>query len=176
MAISMAVLVGVVFLLLLLVPQPKAIEQPGVDPVASATEVAGSLDFAPIALAPSDIGEGWEADYARVEEAAGLTQWRVGYFTPAGRRIDLEQTVGATPGWLTRDQGADRLTVPGPSDTVTLAGQEWVRIARADGKTAFASDREDGSTVMLSVTAQDALGDLEKLAGALPPQADSDPD
>jgi hypothetical protein len=175
MVITMAVLVAVVGVVLLLVPAPRAIPPPAVDPVDAARDAADRLGFAPAAVAAQDLGSGWQADYARVEEQAGLTQWRVGYFGPAGRRIDLEQAVDVSEEWLTRSDeplgteagsGEDPVQViAGLTGEVTMGGLGWVRVPRADGDAGFA--RRDGAVVTVLSSSDSGLGDLEVLASTL---------
>lgn len=175
MVITMAVLVAAVALLLLFVPQPRGITQPGVDPVAAASEAAASLGFEPSAVAPEDLGDGWVASYARTEEQEGVVQWRLGYLSPDERRVDVEQAVDVTARWLTRDAGpvgesaatGDPLgELAATGQEVSLAGGTWVLVPRADGDRTFA--RRDGDVVTVLSTASEAgLAPLEEVARAL---------
>lgn len=180
MIITMAVLGAAVALLLLFVPQPRGITQPGVDPVAAASSSAPTLGFRPAAVAPEDLGEGWVASYARVEEQEGLPQWRLGYLSPEARRVDVEQAVDVTAQWLTRgpdlvgaaptdpaEGPADPLeALAGAGQEVSLGGTTWVLVPRADGDRAFA--RRDGDVVTVLTTASEAgLEPLEEVAAAL---------
>ena len=176
MVITMAVLIGAVALLLLFVPQPRGITQPGVDPIAAASAAAGPLGFEPSAVVAEDLGEGWVASYARTEEQEGVMQWRVGYLSPDGRRVDVEQAVEVTAAWLTRDPepvtdapaatGDPLADLATAGQEVSLAGETWVLVPRADGDRAFA--RRDGDVVTVLTTASEAgLVPLEEVARAL---------
>jgi hypothetical protein len=177
MVITMLVLVAAVALLLLLVPSPREIVQPGADPVAAAAEAEAGLGFPPAAVSPEDLGEGWRASYARVEEQEGVRQWRLGYLSPDRRRVDVEQAVDVTPRWLTRGPGLLGETEPADGaavlevlsaagQEVELAGGTWVRVPRADGDRAFA--RRDGDVVtVLSTPSEAGLAPLEQVAATL---------
>ncbi len=177
MVVTLLVLVAAVALLLLLVPAPREIVQPGADPVAAAAEV--DLGFLPAAVPPETLGEGWRVSYARVEEQEGVQQWRVGYLSPDRRRVDVEQAVDVTPRWLARGPGlldeADPAVAEDPLAALAAAGQEveiaggvWVTVPRADGDRAFA--RRDGDVVtVLSTPSEAGLVPLEEVAAALDP-------
>lgn len=178
MVITLAVLIGAVALLLVFVPAPREITQPGVDPVDAAAAAADTLGFEPGAVAPQVLGDGWVASYARVEEQEGVRQWRLGYLSPDRRRVDVEQAVDVTARWLTRgeqpvgegagasDDPLDALAAAGQE--VELAGETWVLVPRADGDRAFA--RRDGDVVTVLTTASEAgLEPLEQVAAALDP-------
>jgi hypothetical protein len=171
----MLVLLAAVALLLLLVPAPRGIVQPEADPAVAASQA--DLGFVPAAVPAEDLGEGWRADYARVEEQEGVRQWRVGYLSPERRRVDVEQAVDVTPRWLARGPGLLDEDDPGVAadpvgaladagQEVEVAGETWVTVPRADGDRAVA--RRDGDVVtVLSTPTEAGLAPLAEVAAAL---------
>jgi len=174
---TMAVIVAAVGILLLLVPAPPAVVQPGPDPVAAAAAVTDEVGFAPAVVAPTDLGEGWATSYARVETVEGVVQWRLGYLSPTQRRVDVEQAREATVDWLTRQRSAPRIgaqpaildeVLPGlgTAALVSVAGMKWWQYERGDGTVALA--RESGETLLVvSVAAQRPSDELQQVAAAL---------
>ncbi len=182
---TLGVIIVAVGALLLVLPQPPPIVQPGPDAVAAAGQAARSLGFAPLVAAPSDLGAEWSVQYARIETTEGVLQWRAGYLSPDGRRVDVEQARDVTVEWVRRESSRPAATVGAEPtgeealdlDTdlggsgvaqVEVAGVVWWRIERGDGVVALVRQVGD-TTVMVSVTARRALADQERVAALLSP-------
>lgn len=161
MVITMAVLVGAVAVLLLLVPAPQEVRQPGVDPAEAAPAASEQLGFDVLAVPPERIGEGWSASYARVEQAAEsaagaatASRWRVGYLSPGRRRVDLSQAARAE---LLVDTGEDVPDVPAPGEGPGVSADGRVAVLRGD----------DGSVVLLRVSGPEGAADLAAVLSVL---------
>lgn len=118
MVISLAV-VGVLLLpVLLFVPRPDAVEQPGVDVAGAAT---GARERAGFAVPVPPVPEGWTPNAARLDSGPdGVTTWVVGWVTPEEEYAGVRVAGEATDRWL-RDvtSGGD---LEGVQD---VGGEEW---------------------------------------------------
>ena len=109
-------------MVLLLAPQPDAVEQPQVSDGRGRRRAGAGGHGAgrePLLLGPGDAAgaqpttcpaerrrarwaTGWRLDYARTEQTDEVDTWRVGVLSPDERRVDLEQAADPTEEWLTR--------------------------------------------------------------------------
>lgn len=143
---------GIVLFLVIVVVRPDPGPRPEVDVAATAAQAQAGAD-APL-LVPA-LPEGWSANAARFGTTEQVPTWYVGYLTPGGQFIALNQGIGANATWLAAV--ADDLEVTG---TTTIDGVEWTLYDnRADsdpGNHAFAMSTVVGdSTVVLHGTASD---------------------
>lgn len=174
MVLSLVVILAVVGVVLLLAPQPGAVEQPQVadaDAVLAADEAALMLGRPPLLLRPAsdedatetpqvvELGEDWRLDYVRTEVTDEVGTWRVGVLSPGERRVDLEQAVEPTEEWLTRADAGE----PGLPEPVTVGGLTWTKQVRGDGRTTYSVEEPDGLTTAL--TASSDSDDLQEVVG-----------
>lgn len=142
---TLVVIVAFVAVVLLLVPQEPAVEQPAVAPAevqAAADRDTERLGFEPVV---TTVAADWQTDFVRTERRVDdVLQWRLGLRSPGGARVDIEQTEGATERWLLRpDDGP-----AGDVEPVTVAGTRWDRFVRGDDATAYAFEREEVTTMV----------------------------
>ncbi len=183
----MVVILAFVGVVLLLAPQPDAVEQPQLD-AAGATvaqeQAATALGVEPVLLVPGTgeevtdegdpagpvvgLGEGWRLDYARTEETDEVPTWRVGVLSPGERRVDLEQAVDPTEEWLTRSDSGS----PGLPEPVEVGGLTWTVQQRGDERTTYTyvdGSSADGLTTALSASSdsEDLRDVVQQVAAAL---------
>lgn len=97
---------------------------PNVDIAPVAQQVVNELGW-PIE-APQDLPDGWRASAVRfVPSTDQLRTWHVGYTTPAGHYVAVEQTKDATAAWIT--QQTNRAPITG---TLSAGGREWQKYVR----------------------------------------------
>ena len=177
---SLVVIMAFVGVVLLLAPQPGAVEQPQV----SDAEAAGAFDQAatllgatPLLLSPGDgpdqdagvpeaavaaLGQGWRLDYARTEQTDDVDTWRVGVLSPQQRRVDLEQALDPGEEWLTRGDAGE----PGLPEPVDLGGLTWTVQERGDGDVSWTWVDPAGGAGALT-TAVSASSDSDDLQAVL---------
>lgn len=123
---SMLVVLGLVAVLIFLVPRQNEVTQPPVDVTPVAQQVVQETGW-PI-LAPVGLPEGWRATSVRyVRSTDGLMTWHVGYQSPQGDYVAVEQTKGATSLWIAAQTNRGR-----PDGTLDAAGRTWMKINRLD--------------------------------------------
>lgn len=123
--LSMLVVGAVVAVLVAIVPRPASIEQPAVDVASSAREIAISSGL-PISE-PVDLPAGWKATSVRfVASTDNLMTWHIGYLTPDGGYVALEQAAEVTPDWIAAQTNRAR-----EDGEVSINGQTWTRYAVA---------------------------------------------
>lgn len=123
---SLVVVGAIMALLLLMVPRVNTVSQPPVDVTGNARSVVESSGL-PIEVAKG-LPAGWVPTSVRwVRGTDGLQTWHVGYQSPAGTYVAVEQTKGATEAWV-RAQ-VNRAPETGRR---TVAGRTWVEHVRED--------------------------------------------
>ncbi len=123
---SLAAVLGLVLVLILMVPRVSSISRPPVDVHSSAVAVVGDTGW-PIEE-PRGLPAGWNATAVRfVRSTDGLMTWHAGYQTPTGDYVAIEQTKGATPGWLEAE--TNRAPIVGHT---TVGGRTWTQYRRPD--------------------------------------------
>ena len=123
---SMVVIVAVMAVVFFMVPRVNSVSQPPVDVLTNASSVRDTTGW-PIEV-PSGLPEGWKPTAVRyVRSTDGLMTWHVGYQSPAGTYVALEQTKGATNDWVR----AETNRAPA-GDTVTIGGAPWTKYVRTD--------------------------------------------
>jgi Protein of unknown function (DUF4245) len=162
---SMGLVLVVVALVVLITIRTKGQEIRLVDvgQTYSAASVGGATPF-PLVL-PVGLSDRWRAtsvyyDPPERTGVPGVTDWHVGYVTPANQYAGFEQTNGPAKVAL-----AAELTAPAPAGSVTLGGQTWQRWAQADGQRRALLRTEGAVTVVVDGTA--GWPELEQLAGSL---------
>jgi hypothetical protein len=159
---SLVVILGLLAVLVFAVARQSSISQPPVDVESSAADVAASSGWA--IERPVGLPEGWQPTSVRyVRSTDGLKTWHVGYQTPDGDYIAIEQTKEATSAWI-RAQ-TSRGTAQG---SVAAGGRTWTTYLR-EGKVqrslVHEPDRADGLTTIVTGTAP--FVDLEAFADRL---------
>jgi hypothetical protein len=123
---SLVVIVAVMAVVFFMVPRVNSISQPPVDVLTNASSVRDTTGW-PIEV-PVGLPDGWKPTAVRyVRSTDGLMTWHVGYQSPAGTYVALEQTRGGTNDWV-RAQ-TNRAPAGG---TVTIEGTPWTKYVRAD--------------------------------------------
>lgn len=177
----MVVILAFVAVVLLLAPQPDAVEQPQVSGAAAGTaldQATTVLGETPLLLAPEgalddvagvpdgavvELGGQWRLDYARTEETDEIDTWRVGVLSPGERRVDLEQAVDPTEEWVTRDR-AGRPGLPEPAE---VGGLTWTVQQRGDGDTSWTWSDPAGGGLTTAVSAPSDSDDLRAVVEAV---------
>ncbi len=157
MVISLAVILGMVFVLIAIIPRPNAIEQPAVDVDNAARGATSRLAFAPVV---PDGPEGWTPTSANVNRSTdGVVTWHIGYRTDEGDHLALETARDTTPTWLrAQTQSGDA------RGEQTIDGEVWQRYLQPDRERYSLARTEDGQTLL--VTGEGGYGVLAELVRA----------
>ncbi|MEJ7726662.1 MAG: DUF4245 domain-containing protein [Actinomycetes bacterium] len=140
----------------------------GIRVVEYGTELASARVAAPYpVLAPSGL-DGYRATSVRFAATADGTVWHLGYVTPLGEYVGLDQTDGAAGGFVDDlTEGAEALG--GSNGSVDLGGRAWDRYdggGDQDGERVRGLvSQGDGATALVSGTAE--WPELEAMAAAL---------
>ncbi len=119
MARSLLVVGALVALLVAIVPRVNSISQPPVDVEAAASNVARQSGLS--VSRPVGLPEGWKATSVRyVRSTDGVMTWHIGYQTPDGGYVALEQAKDATESWIAAQTNRAR-----QNGTVQAAGRTW---------------------------------------------------
>ncbi|MGX5682541.1 DUF4245 domain-containing protein [Schumannella luteola] len=143
---------GIVLFLVLVVVRPDPGPRPAVDVAATAEQAQAGAD-APL-LVPA-LPEAWSSNAARFAVTEQVPTWYVGYLTPGGDFIALNQGIGANATWL-----AAVVNELEPTGSTTIDGISWTlydnRGSSDPGNHAFAMSTTAGdSTIVLHGTADD---------------------
>jgi len=163
MVISMMLILAAVLIWFMMVPRPSAIDQPPVDVSSVALRVRQETAWA---ISQPRLPGGWKATNVRFAASGdGLRTWHAGYLSPDGNYVSIDQTRGATEGWVMAQ------TSHGVAEgTMSAAGGTWQRLSSRDtvqrSLVSRGSAPDDLSTV-LSGTAPYAQ--LAQFAEALEP-------
>lgn len=162
MARSLLVVAALVAVLIAIVPRVSTISQPPVDVGAAAVGVARESGWG--ISQPVGLPEGWKATSVRyVRSTDGLQTWHAGYTAPSGNYVALEQTKGATSGWIEAQTNRAKRT-----GEVQAAGRTWTTFERSPKVQRSLLDTRktsDGLTTLITGTGTfDELKDfVEKL-------------
>ncbi|MEZ0164638.1 DUF4245 domain-containing protein [Kineococcus sp. LSe6-4] len=160
MVISMAVILGMVFVVVWLLPRPNAIEQPAVDVANAARGADARLPFAPVV---PDGPQGWTATSANVNRSTdGVVTWHIGYRTDEGDYLALEAARDTTPAWLrAQTQSGDA------RGEQTIDGEVWQRYLQPDRERYSLVRTQDGQTLLATGEGgYDVLAELVRAAEA----------
>lgn len=146
---------GVLLLAVLVVVRPDPPTPDPIDYQAIGEAFEGTVDTP---LAAPALPQGWTANKAELQTIGGVRTWYVGFVTPSGQFIALNQGIAANPTWL------DNLITPSDRPTLTNTGVEvleatsWTvydnRTGEDAGNYAYALSAEfSESTVVLYGTA-----------------------
>lgn len=121
---SLFAVLGMVAVLVLLVPRVDTVGGPPVDVPAKAAEVKAQSGW-PI-VAPSGLPDGWSPTSVRyVPVTSGFVTWHVGYRTPEGTFVAVEQTKDPDRAWISAQ--TNRAPREG---TVEAGGKTWEKFVR----------------------------------------------
>ncbi|MBD3782874.1 MAG: DUF4245 domain-containing protein [Micrococcales bacterium] len=124
LVLSLLAVLGMVLVLVLLVPRVDSVGGPPVDVHAKALEVAKSSGW-PI-VEPVGLPDGWTPTSVRyVPVTDGFRTWHVGYRTPSGTFVAVEQTKDPSRAWVAAQ--TNRAPREG---TVDIAGRTWDKYVR----------------------------------------------
>jgi len=164
MARSMLVVGVLVAALIAIVPRVNTVSQPPLDVAASAVEIAKESGWA--ISQPVGLPEGWKATSVRfVRSTDGLQTWHVGYQAASGNYVALEQTKGATRGWIEAQTNRARRT-----GEVEAAGTTWTTFERSpkiQRSLLSTTESVDGLTTLITGTG--TFVELTAFAEALEP-------
>lgn len=121
---SLFAVLGMVLVLILLVPRVDSVGGPPVDVSATASEVKAETGW-PV-VEPVGLPSGWtptSVRYVRVTD--GFMTWHVGYKTPSGTFVAVEQTKDPSRAWIAAQ--TNRAPREG---TVEIAGRTWEKYVR----------------------------------------------
>jgi len=163
MVISMVLILAAVLAWMALVPRVSEISQPAVDVGSVARQVRQETSWG---ISQPRLPAGWKATSVRFTPAGdGLRTWHAGYLSPQGNYVSIDQTVGATDGWVSA------LTSEGKAEgTIFAAGRTWQKLSSRVTIQRSLVSRGSGArdlTTVLSGTA--SYSQLAQFAGTLRP-------
>lgn len=124
LVLSLLAVLGMVLVLVLLVPRVDRVGGPPVDVHTQALEVKQRSGW-PI-VEPLGLPEGWSPTSVRyVGVTGGFLTWHVGYQTPSGTFVAVEQTKDPNREWISAQ--TNRAPREG---TVEVAGRTWEKFVR----------------------------------------------
>lgn len=148
MVISMVVILAAVVAWMALVPRVSEISQPAVDVGSVARQVRGETSWQ---ISQAQLPAGWKATSVRFTPAGdGLRTWHVGYLSPEGNYISIDQTQAATDVWVAAE------TANGEAEgTVAAGGTTWQKLSSRSTlqRSLLSKGSGDGLTTVLSGTA-----------------------
>lgn len=153
---------AIVLVLVVVVVRPESATRSPVDYRAVAADAQGATTEQ--LLAPA-LPAGWSANRAEFDKKSQVLDWYVGFVTPVGQFIALDQGIEANPTWI-----AGILEDAAPTGSVTIDGLRWTiydhRTDQDPGNFAYSMSTTAGaSTVILHGTAPTA--EFHLLAGAI---------
>jgi len=124
-------------------------------------DLAAARTHAPYhVLAPVGLTEGWRATSVRYATKDGATMWHLGFISPGGEYVGIEQSDGSAQLWIRQQTHGGR-----PEATVPVNGEQWTMRYHADKKLRSLAITEDGVTTVVAGIA--SLPTLTELASAL---------
>ncbi|MGZ4609245.1 MAG: DUF4245 domain-containing protein [Actinomycetes bacterium] len=160
MVLSLSVVLGVVFVVLLVGmrggPPTQTVHEVGYTAQLVQAREAASYDV----LAPVGLPPGWKATSVRGLTTDGTVTWHLGFVTPHGRYAALEQSAGAAQPFV--DDFADGAKAAGRSP---IGGHVWQRIE--GGRPERRALVLHGTGVTTVVAGGASWGELETLARSL---------
>jgi Protein of unknown function (DUF4245) len=121
---SLLAVVGMTLVLVLMVPRVSSVSGPPVDVHATAVSVQADSGW-PV-VEPVGLPEGWSPTSVRYVRTTGdYMTWHVGYQTPSGTFVAVEQTMDPSREWIAAQ--TNRAPTEG---TMEVAGREWVKFVR----------------------------------------------
>lgn len=125
------------------------------------SELATARADAPFdVLAPHPVPPGWRATSVNWDGQGASATWHLGFLTPAGEYVGLEQGNAPAAEFIRGHTSADS-----PGQPVRIGGQQWQSLSSTDG-TEHALLRSQGSVTTL-VTGTASPAELETFAASL---------
>lgn len=122
MVVSMVLILAVVLAWMALVPRVSEISQPAVDVTAVASQVRQETSWG---ISQPRLPAGWKATSVRFAPAGdGLRTWHVGYLSPDGNYVSIDQTKGATESWVSAQTSDGKA-----QGTMSAAGATWRKLS-----------------------------------------------
>ncbi len=164
MARSLLVLAVLVAALIAIVPRVSSVSQPPVDVEAAAASIARESGLA--IERPVGLPDGWKATSVRyVRSTDGVMTWHIGYTSPDGGYVALEQAKDATETWIAAQTNRAR-----QNGTVQAAGMTWLAYdptAKDQRSLLHRAPSKDELTTL--ITGKAPIEDLTVFAEALEP-------
>ncbi len=121
---SLLAVLGMTAVLVLMVPRVSSVSGPPVDVHATAVSVQAETGW-PI-VEPVGLPDGWSPTSVRYVRTTGdFMTWHVGYQTPSGTFVAVEQTMEPTREWVAAQ--TNRAQSEG---TMEVAGRTWEKYVR----------------------------------------------
>ena len=163
MVISMVLILAAVLAWMALVPRVSGISQPAVDVGSVAKQVRQETSWG---ISQPQLSAGWKATNVRFTPAGdGLRTWHAGYLSPEGNYVSIDQTQGATDGWVSAQ------TSDGKAEgKMAAGGRTWQKLSSRVAVQRSLVSRGSGAgdlTTVLSGTA--SYTQLAQFAGTLRP-------
>jgi len=125
MVISLVLILVAVLAWVAMVPRVREVSQPAVDVSSVARQVRQETSWA---ISQPQLPAGWKATSVRFTAAGdGLRTWHVGYLSPEGNYLSIQQTQDATDRWVSSQ------TTDGQAEgTLSAAGTVWQKLSSRD--------------------------------------------
>jgi Protein of unknown function (DUF4245) len=111
-------------------------------------------------LAPQPAPAGWRPTSAQWDGIGPIESWHLGFLTPAGEYVGLEQSNATTGSFVSAHTSADE-----PGRFVTINGRQWQTLSSSDGSEQALVRSQGGATTLVTGTATSA--ELRVFAGSL---------
>jgi hypothetical protein len=111
-------------------------------------------------LAPRPAPSGWRATSARFDGQGPTVSWHLGFLTPAGQYVGLEQGNAAAAGFIRAHTAADQ-----PGSPVSINGQQWQTLSSSGGSEHALLQTQRNVTTLVTGTAP--LDQLRRFAASL---------
>ena len=165
MVISMVLILAAVLAWTAMVPRVRGISQPAVDVSSVARQVRQETSWG---IAQPQLPAGWKATSVRFAPAGdGLRTWHVGYLSPEGNYVSIDQTsvAGATDRWVSTQ------TSNGHADgSLSAAGTVWQKLSSSETVQRSLVSRGAGTGGLITVLSGTAsYAQLAQFAGTLQP-------
>ena len=159
---SLVATLAVVAVLVFVVVRPDPVNVGPVDYATVAEQAQGDI---PVPLAAPTLPAGWSANEAELRTSKGVTAWYIGFLTPGGDFIAMNQGFDANPTWID-----GLLEGAAPTGSRTIGPVNWVeydqRTSKDPGNVAYALVHDaNGVSLVLNGTASDK--DFGTLAAAI---------
>lgn len=159
---SLVVVGALMAVLFFMVARVNSVSAPDIDIPALAEPVARETGW-PIEV-PTDLPDGWQPSAVRfVPSTDGLRTWHVGYTSPDGHYVAVEQTKDATATWIT--QQTNRAPETG---TLEAGGRAWTTYER-DVKVQNSLVHDGPAPLTTVITGDGTFAELTLFAESLEP-------
>jgi len=165
MVISMVLILVAVLAWVAMVPRVREISQPAVDVSSVARQVRQETSWA---ISQPRLSAGWKATSVRFTAAGdGLRTWHVGYLSPEGNYVSIDQTsvASASDLWVSTQTSNGQ-----PDGTLSAAGTVWQKLSSKGTVQRSLVSRGSGDSGLITVLSGTApYTQLAMFAEALQP-------